>query len=360
MSQVAELLQQLSDLSSGGESPYPVGIFPSQRYHPFLPYHREDENLFFSATIAFTLRQLHYKMNDVERKIAESISNGVRNQLPVFQNKDGKPTYNFWQTRPSRHFPNGVFMRRFEHFRIPDDADDTALAHLLLGSGKEEATELLSLFDRHANTTRKSIKNTWPEFKELKAIGTFFGEKMRIEFDAVVMCNALLFLLQHFDEDEQIIDDSLKYVEGIISKDLHKTDPFKAAPNYPSTELIIYHVARLLDAHPTCRLSELKEKLIDDATEELRSAGSPLSKLILQNALLMIAPRSHSERSEESPNLEALLADEKGYFFHAGMMSAFENLMAQGLATLPLFHLRYRCKALNLALLIENQVHRRN
>ena len=351
-----DLLQQLSELQSVGNSPFPAGSFLAQRFHPFLPYKREDDNLFFSATIGFTLQQYHYKMDDAERKIAESIIRGVRGQLLLFRNKDGKPTYNFWQTKPSRHFPNGVFMNRFEHFRIPDDADDTALAHLLLGSSKEEAIELLALFEKHANTTRKSIKNTWDEFKELKAIGTFFGEKMRIEFDAVVMCNALLFLLQHFDEDHPVIDDSLKYVEGVINKDFHKTAPFQAAPNYPSTELILYHVARLLDAHPTCRLSELKEKLVDDTKEALGSASSPLSKLILQNALLMLSSRSHSERSEESPNISELMSDNNGYFFHAGMMSAFENPVAQSLATWPLFHLRYRCKALNLALLIENQV----
>lgn len=356
MSQVAELLQQLSDLTSTGEAPYPKGLFPSQRYHPFLPYQREDDNLFFSATIAFTLQQYHYKMDDAERKIAESIIKGIRGQLPLFRNKDGKPTYNFWQTKPSRHFPNGMLMNRFEHFRISDDADDTALAHLLLGSSKEEAMELLALFEKHANTTRKSIKNTWDEFKDLKAIGTFFGEKMRIEFDAVVMCNALLFLLHHFDEDEQVIDDTLKYVEGVINKGFHKTAPFKSAPNYPSTELIIYHVARLLDSHPTCRLSELKEKLALNATEAIETASSPLSKLILQNALLMLGLTSPFDSAQGPLDASILLSDRKGYFFHAGMMSAFENSAAQSLSSLPLFHLRYSCKALNLALLIENQV----
>lgn len=355
MSLVPELLQQLSGLRSTGEAPYPTGLFPSQRYHPFLPYEREDDNLFFSATIAFTLQQYHHKMTDDERKIAESIRNGVREQLPLFQNKDGKPTYNFWQTKPSRHFPNGTFMGRFEHFRIPDDADDTALAHVLLESGKEEATEMLALFEKHANTTRKSIQNTWAEFKELKAIGTFFGEKMRIEFDVVVMCNALLFLLQHFDEDEPIIDDSLKYIEGVIERDRHRTAPFQAAPNYSSIELIIYHVARLLDSHPTCRLSDFKVKLAADASESYEIAKSPLSKLVLENSMLMLGA-NHSVQSKESLSPVDLLSDKKGYFFHAGMMSAFESSAAQALATWPLFHLRYRCKALNLALLIENQV----
>ena len=287
MAGVSELLGRLSGLQSEGGLIYPAGLFPSQRYHPFLPHSREDDNLFFSATIALTLNSHLSVMTEDERLMAETIIENVRCAISLFRNKDGKPTYNFWQTKPSRHFPNGVLMRHLEHFRIPDDADDTALVHMFVDHSQEEVEKVLQLFERHANLGKKQIKNTWTEFQKLRAISTFFGEKMRIEFDAVVMCNTLLLLLNHFDENEQLISDSLKYLEGVINKGHHKTAPFQAAPNYPSTELIIYHATRLIHLQPNCSLNDLKDKLINDAEELIRSQIPPLSKLVLKNALLM-------------------------------------------------------------------------
>ncbi|MCH5683259.1 hypothetical protein LWM68_02585 [Niabella sp. W65] len=56
---------------------------------------------------------------------AKAIANYYR-----YQNKDGRPVYNFWQTNPSRHFPNSRYFSRRKKYIIPDDLDDTAILYL--------------------------------------------------------------------------------------------------------------------------------------------------------------------------------------------------------------------------------------
>ncbi|MBL4587090.1 MAG: hypothetical protein JKX84_08565, partial [Flavobacteriales bacterium] len=120
------LLTELQKLQSVGNSIYPKGVFSSQRYHPFLPYKREDDNLFFTASVVHILQGIASKLTSDEAKIADEIIAPAKQSFSLFKNKDGLDTFNFWQTKPSRHFPNGRFMHRFKHFQIPDDVDDTS------------------------------------------------------------------------------------------------------------------------------------------------------------------------------------------------------------------------------------------
>ncbi|MFT4526024.1 MAG: hypothetical protein ACI85F_002186 [Bacteroidia bacterium] len=357
-SAVTGLLEQLKALASDGEGVYPTGSFPSQRYHPFLPYSREDDNLFFTATVAYTLKSHLDLMSDAERELANSIIEAASSIIPLFRNKGGKPTYNFWQTKPSRHFPNGLFMRKFEHFRIPDDADDTALAHLLVNHSEKEVHDLTVLFSSHANLSKKPIENTWSEFKELGAISTFFGEKMRIEFDAVVMCNALLFLKGR-NVEESIVEDSIAFIDGVIENGYHLSAPFYAAANYPKPDLIIYHVARLIRRFPQISLSKHREKLVRDLDDLLATNLPHLNQLVAVNAKLLLGVQELNQ-AESSLDAKKVVNDSEGYFFHAGMLSAFENSLAQNLSKNSLFHFRYRCKALNIAMLIEHELLRRS
>lgn len=365
-SAVLELLKQLATLPQRNSNVYPNGLFACQRYHPFLPYVREDDNIFFSLTIAYTLKQYLSDFNLYEREVAEPIISEVLFALPKFRNKDGKPTYNFWQTTPSRHFPNGYFMKHLEHFRIPDDADDSALGHLMVVHKKEERKELIRLLEAHANGSRKWIKNTWSEFKKLGAISTFFGKQMRIEFDVVVMCNTLLFLANEGELDSKLAKDSLKYVVGVLDQDKHVNDPFFAAPNYPATELIIYHIARLMSHVQIESLEPFRLQLFRQLDEMKTSDLAPLNLLVRNNAKLMLTSKSKTfegvdTRFDDYDSLKesSIVNDKKGFFFHAGMLSAFENPLAQKLSRNSFFHLRYRCPGLGLALLIENEMLKR-
>ncbi|MCB0756054.1 MAG: hypothetical protein H6602_11515 [Flavobacteriales bacterium] len=353
---VLGLLKELNQLQSVGNSVYPIGIFPSQRYHPFLPYEREDDNLFFTASIIRMLQGIELGFHTAEKELFENMRLKALRAYPLFQNKDGLDTYNFWQTTPSRHFPNGLFMHRFEHFQIPDDVDDTALVYLTEVADKERVGKLREKLKQHSNLSYKKASNPLPAYRDLKCYSTFFGKKMYIEFDVCVLCNLMSLILTHFNEDElnEYDLDTLKFIVSVIERDEFQTLPFYSAPNYPTTELILYHVVRLLPLLPDGFKSTVQKK-VENGIRERQSSSSGMNQILMENAAMKLGLSPISGEPDRK-----VLEDNDFYFFHAGMITAFENRVAQFLAPNPLFHLRYKSKALNRALLIENLMLRRS
>lgn len=348
---IENLLLELRKLQSQGNSFYPKGIFPSQRYHPFLPYVREDDNLFFTASVVHILQGLNEHFTAPERVLVDKIIAEAKASYHLFQNKDGLDTYNYWQTRPSRHFPNGRFMHRFKHFQIPDDVDDTALVYLTENASKERVGRLREKLKQHANLAYKRAFNPLPHYRDLKCYSTFFGKEMYIEFDVCVLSNLMRLILTHFHEDElnEYDHDTLFFITEVIRNDEHVSLPFYSAPNYPTTELILYHVSRLIPLLPPEFRIRIEEK-VEASIQSILKNASGMNQVMLENAALKLNLKI---QSSDGRTLHAM-NDESFFFFHAGMITAFENPMAQTLANNSIVHLRYASKALNGALLIEN------
>ncbi len=350
-STVESLLRELQQLQSKGDAVYPAGIFPSQRFHPFLPYRREDDNLFFTSSIIRILQWVEEGFSDEEKVVFSSIKSKALDAYPLFQNKEGLDTYNFWQTKPSRHFPNGWFMHRFKHFQIPDDVDDTALIYLTEEADKERVNQLREKLKLHANLAYKRAFNPLSKYRDLKCYSTFFGKKMYIEFDVCVLSNLMSLILPHYDEDElnEYDKDTLKFITEVIVNDEHKKLPFYSAPNYPTTELILYHVTRLIPFLPNSNRVQIEEKLKQDVQDQLGKTNG-LNRILMENSALKLGMKFNPMGWKK----KHMINDGDFYFFHAGMITAFENTLAQKLSNNSLFHLRYTNKALNGALLIEN------
>lgn len=354
---VIELLRSLTKEQSQGDSVYPKGIFPSQRYHPFLPYEREDDNLFFTASIVHILQQVDNALTENEKAIVDEIVESAKTAYPLFKNKDGLDTYNFWQTVPSRHFPNGKLMHRLEHFRIPDDVDDTALVFLTESTSKERVGQLREKLKQHANLAYKRAFNPLAKYCELKCYSTFFGKQMYIEFDVCVLSNLMRLILQHFNSEElnEYDNDTLRFITEVIRSGEHRSMPFYAAPNYPTTDLILYHVTRLLPLMPEPYKGQIHEQIIPDITDRSVKAKG-MNRLILASSAIKLGLQEVGHQNVYPFEVEL---ENHFYFFHAGMITAFENRLAQRFAANPFLHLRYKSKALNRALLIENMVLRR-
>ncbi|MCB9185599.1 MAG: hypothetical protein H6601_02505 [Flavobacteriales bacterium] len=354
---VEELLKSLKQLQSQCNSTYPNGIFPSERYHPFLPYRRHDDNLFFTASIVHILQGILNEFEPAESELAESLISDAVSAYPLFRNKKGLDTYNFWQTTPSRHFPNGWFMHHFKHFQIPDDVDDTSLVYLTENSAKERVLWLREKLKQHANLAYKKAFNPLPKYRELKCYSTFFGKKMYIEFDLCVLSNLMRLILKHFTEQElnEYDRDTLEFIVATVENDEHKTLPFYSAPNYPTTELILYHLARLIPLLPESYRNRIKAKVRTDIQIGLEQAEG-MNCILMENAAFKLGIGAKSNDLDS----DTLLNDRGFFFFHAGMITAFENMFAQKLADNPFFHLRYASRALNGALLIENLVLKRS
>lgn len=349
---VKELLQQISYLQSNGEKHYAAGLFPSQRFHLHLPFEREDNNIFFTASIVFILQNLSEKFSDEEKIIANQICKNAIANYPDYKNKDGFDTYNFWRTDGSPHFPNGKILSRVKKVRIPDDADDTSLIYLTSNPSRQKVLWLKEKLAQHANLSKKQITNTFPEYKNLKAYSTFFGKNMFIEFDVCVLCNILYFVFWNNLGLNQHDRDSIFFIRSVIEKKQYLEKPFYASHSYPSSSVILYHVARLLEKFDIPELSEIKPQIISDLKMLFEKEKNEMNKIILSTSLARLT-RKYRDEIQIPP-------DRKFSFFHAGLLTAFENRITYWLAGNSLFHIKYKCEAHRLALLLENESYFRN
>lgn len=281
-----QLLQQIFSLQSKGDKHYAAGLFPSHRFHLHFPFEREDNNIFFTASIVFILQNLREKLSEEEQNLADEICNKAITNYPDYKNKDGLDTYNFWRTDGSPHFPNGKILSHLNKVRIPDDADDTSLIYLTSNPSREKVLWLKEKLVQHANLSKKQIANTFPEYKNLKAYSTFFGKNMFIEFDVCVLCNILYFVFQNKLELNQHDHDSIFFIRSVIEKGQYLQKPFYASHSYPSKHVILYHVARLLEKFQVPGLSEIKTNVVADLKMLFENEKDEMNKIILSTSLI--------------------------------------------------------------------------
>jgi hypothetical protein len=346
---LSTFIDHVEKLQSHGEPFFPVGILPAFRANRLIGYKRPDTTIFFSAISAFTLQSLKALQEPELQQQIDRISDKITANYSDFRNKDGLKTYNFWKTKPSQHFPNGHIFRRYEHFRIPDDVDDTAFIYMTTNPSPEELSWLKEKLTIHANGYKQWIRNTYPEYRSLPAYSTWFGKNMYIEFDVSVLCNLMYCILKFNLPLNKHDEASLEYIRSVIESGRYVHVPFRCAHQYPRTALIIYHVARLIGAFNPSALTGIKQKLIEDTERLLRESESKMDRVILSTALMRLGVKT-SRIAVENYNA----GDFKGfYFFIAGLLTAYENPLLYRLSVSPFFHMHWICEAHCWVLLFE-------
>ena len=345
-----DLIQKIAHLQDTANRKYfPEGIFESYRSNKIWRYRRPDTNVFFTAITVFTLNNIKESLSPESQLLVEQITKKATESYHLFKNKDGLNTYNFFQTNPSQHFPNGNILHRFSHFKIPDDIDDTAMIFMTLPHTKEEAKRLQIKLIQHSNNHKQQIKNTFPEYKNLNAYSTWFGKDMYIEFDACALSN-MLYCQFHFGlELDQYGHDSVKYIQQTILSNQYIEHPFRVAHQYARTPLIMYHVMRLMNRFHIPALEICREKLENDILYYLKKEGIDFwDKVILEISL------RNKNVVEVEPTVELLNDVDMNYsFFIAGLLTAYENPLLYKLSSSKLFHINWSCEAHSLALLAE-------
>lgn len=325
------------------------GLFPSVRRNSLIRYQRSDINVFFTAVTVFTLQNLRWAASATTQELIDQIRERAENAYPAFQNKDGLNTYNFWPTRPSRHFPNGYLFRRFEHFRIPDDIDDTAMVYLTTNPSAETQAWLKTKLGQHANGSQfQRIQNTYAEYKELQAYSTWFGKNMGVDFDACALSNILYCIYQYNLPHDQHDVDSLVYLRAIVESGRYVAEPFRCAPHYARTSLIIYHLARLMAAFRIPELEPIRSRLLSDAHQEFTKTTNRMEQLMLATAISRlgeVVPSVNTERIERDFNTF--------HFFIAGLLTAYEQPLLRRFADRSIVQMRWQCEAHNWALVAE-------
>jgi hypothetical protein len=348
-----EIIQKIASLQDSANQKYfPEGIFEAYRSNDFWHYRRPDTNVFFTAITVFTLNNIKEKISPKSQSLVEEITTKAQKAYPLFKNKDGLNTYNFFQTNPSQHFPHGNILNRFNYFKIPDDIDDTAMIYLTTSQSQKEANWLKDKLIQHSNLSKKQIQNTFPEYRNLKAYSTWFGKNMYIEFDVCAISNMLYCLLSYDVELDEHGQDSVKYIQQTILSNQYIEQPFRVAHQYARTPLIMYHVARLMGKFMIPTLEICREQLMNDILYFLQNDTlHPMDKIILETSLWRLDPKKGRDLKPRPTNVP--LNDIDFSFFIAGFLTAYQNPLLYRLASSPLFHIQWTCEAHQLALIAE-------
>ncbi len=356
---INDLIQKIVHLQDTANRKYfPKGIFESYRSNEFWRYHRPDTNVFFTAITVFTLNNIKEFLSPESQLLVENITKKATESYHLFKNKDGLNTYNFFQTNPSKHFAHGNILHRFNYFKIPDDIDDTAMIYLTKPHSQEEAKWLQDKLITHSNLYKQQIKNTFPEYRNLKAYSTWFGKDMYIEFDACALSNIIYCLLDYGLELDEHGQDSIKYILQVILSNQYIDQPFRVAHQYARTPLIMYHVMRLMNKFHIPELEICREKLEKDILHYLKKEDITIYDRILLEIVVPPAPRGGvfstiSEFDFDSPSGGWGDRHFGGVFFIAGLLTAYENPLLYKLSSSKIFHINWTCEAHSLALLAE-------
>lgn len=342
---VNSILEQIGQLQSRESYHFPAGIFASQRSNPIWMYRRQDSNIFATASVAFILKGLIKYLPKYEKEKVEVILNNVLNVFERYSNMHGGLSYNFWQTKPSQHFPGGYLFRHFKHFKLPDDIDDTALVFLVQNRKKEEVATLRDMVIKHSKRLEKD---------KAFAYNTWFGQKMPKETDVCAISNLLYLFLE---SKLELVDSDIASIsflaESIASQRLIK-QPFEESRHYGTSTLIIYHFARLMGRFEIPELEKQKVKLISMAFKVWESEKNMMNKVLLQTALLRLGEKVDFDANSDD------LKTSDFYPFIGAPFAPFSNPVSKYLAGKPWAIINWECEALKLAYMLENKVLKTN
>ncbi|WP_233207776.1 hypothetical protein [Siphonobacter sp. BAB-5405] len=341
------ILKHLLSLQSQGDAYYPAGLFPSQRLKTELGYRREDSNIFFTAITVFTLQEIRTRLSPESQQCVDTITTQAAATYPLYQNKDGLATYNFYQTQPSRHFPNGRLMHRTRHFKLPDDVDDTVMIYLITPRTPEENQWLKAKLRAHANTV-KGWAETGPQaFRKKKIYSTWFGENMPIDFDTSTLSNVLLWVFRQHLPLDAFDEDVLVFIDYSIRSGEYLKNPLELSAYYATTPLIMYHVGRLLAEVPV--LPDCRERLIQDM--KAYQCRTFMDQIMLATTLLRLGETVPALIPADW-SLKTLIQKSRNHYFSiAPLLNYYPQ--TRWLASWKLSHINWECPAHSLALVAE-------
>jgi hypothetical protein len=257
----------------------------SFRYNPFWGYRRADNNIFALASSIFILNQLKVHLAEYHQIRINRISERIRKVYPKYQNKDGRITYNFYPTKPSKHFPNGYLMHRFDHFRLPDDIDDTALIYLTSAFCPDEVKALKKTLKNHLSVSSSGL-----------VYDTWFGKNMPHEHDVCALCNLMFLILSNNIPLETEDINTLNFLAENIQH--LRTQPYVTARHYGHPALIVYHYARLMAGFKIEVLEKRKKELVEISKNILLTEKNPFFRKITEISLVKLGENLRNKSFE--------------------------------------------------------------
>lgn len=351
-----QLLDRISFLQLKDNGIFPKGSFASYRMYA-LNKDREkaDINPFFTGLIAFTLKDIQKDLPLSQQTLAQQI---IANTMPVylkFQNRKGRPTYNFWPTDTPKIFPNSGWLNKFDKTQaLPDDLDDTVIMLLAMNASHATAEEVHALMQEFTNNGEKQVHNTFKDYRGIGAYSTWFGKKMPVDFDICVLAN-ILYFVQKYDLTWTAGDSaSLQLIEKVLDSRKHVSAAAYVSPHYSKLPNILYHLSRLMAVKPIPSLEKYHSQLIEDAKLALADADSFMDEVILSTALLRWGVEPPQGKPHAAENFTELVEEGKFSFFIANMASMLPDPLKGWMGGAGVGKFYYYCGAYNELLVLEN------
>ena len=343
------LVQTIANLQSTGTGFYNKGIFLSQRGKHKT---KEDDNIFFSSLITFTLENIKPDLSPQSINLKDSICKKTIINYTLYKNKTGIGTYNFWQTNPPKFFPNSHYLSHHSYYNIPDDADCTTLIYLTDTSLGSNNLWLKSKLSRHANLNNSKIKSTYRKYRSYKAYSTWFGKNMPIEFDICVQSNVLYFVYQNHLALNENDSATISIIKSMILSGEYLKDAGFVSPSYKKGSVILYHLARLLGKFDIPELNDCRDIIKMDIEKELLKEPDFMEKIILSTSLIRMGGKP--KPVAYPVNIEKEM--QRFIFFNADLFSSHARPSIKFISKSKLFAIPFHCKAYSLALLLEFEV----
>jgi hypothetical protein len=331
------------------------GMFPTFREWGAWPVNRQpDNNVYFTAITSFTLKNLALKLNSKQQLSIDTIVKNAAKCYPNFLNKKRGGFYEFLSADNS-FMPNSLFLKYLKkQFSPGEDADDCVMIFM---SSKHPDSVLESFHKKliaASNLSTKKINSTFKKYRDIPAYSTFLGPKMGIDFDFCVQTNLMYYLLgqkQVFGKQDEAT--LLLLLENVRNRD-YMFHPEYISPWYARSSVLIYHIARLLQAYDISAFTPYKQQLIADATYLLGQPANVMDKIILSTAILRLGGKLVNPIEIKDLQTFELSNHNSFPFFQArgsGLMSNTPKKLfsIQG----SLYYFNYYCPTYNKTLLLE-------
>ncbi len=353
---VTKLLHRIDQLQVKENGVFPKGLFPSYRTYALnQDRQKADINPFFTGLIVFTLERIKDQLTPYQQKLVEQISSNAKPSFAKFKNRKGRDTYNFWPTDTAQIFPNSGWMNLFNKSQsLPDDMDDTVIILMALKANEKTANEIHLLMQEYINGGKGKINNTLSSISHLPAYSVWFGNKMPVDFDISVLSNLLYFVQEYNLPFTKADSSSIQVIVNILEDKKHITAPSFISPHYGSSEIILYHLSRLMALKTIPELEKFKPILIQQA-QELEQKKQPfLNQVLLSSSLLRWGVKPNFITVQNTLDLTQLIEDEQFSFFIANMASMLPKQLKKTFTASKVGKFKYYCPAYNNVLLLEN------
>jgi hypothetical protein len=357
---ITELIKDIeaSQIKKDGE--YYAGMFAGYRQSKGFPHnYQPDNNIFFTAITAFTLKTIAPHLSDDNKQKTLQV---IKNAVPAYQhyrNPNGKPLYSFWPAG-APILPHAYFINRFNSiFAQGDDADDAVMILMASENNDADNIALKERLIQLSNLKKRKINSTFKKYRNIPAYSTYLGEKMHPDFDFAVQCNILYF---NFEKKMPLVNEdsaTIFLLSEILKSREYMKRPVYISPSYVKPAVLIYHIARLIAAFDIRELSLYKKQLIDDADKLFAKANNIMEHIILRTALLRLGATAPELTINTISDFEKTDQDEF-VFFQARAAFAQPTPVKQVFLHWNYLIYSFYCAAYNKALWLEYLILKKN